>query len=87
MGWDGIVSKCPEGGFGLVWVNASPGRPDPRSAQPSLRDSTVLGAPGCRCLKACRTADSPRTPRWHTREGDTAVPVCVACALLACLWV
>ena len=75
------------GGFGLVWVNASPGRPGPQSAQPSLRDSTGLGAPGCRGLKACRTADSPRTPRWHTREGDTAVPVCVVCAPLGCLWV
>ena len=71
----------------MDWVNASPGRPGPRSAQPSLRDSTGLGAPGCRGLKACRTADSPRTPRWHTREGDTAVPVCVVCAPLGCLWV
>ena len=59
------------GGFGLVWVNASPGRPDPRSAQPSLRDSTGLGTPGCCGLKACRTAESlrtqvsPETPVWH----------------------
>ena len=74
--------------FGLVWVNASPGRPGPRSAQPSLRYSTGLGAPGCRCLKACPTADSPRTPAVaHTWEGDTAVPVCVVCGLLGCLWV
>ena len=35
----------------------------------------------------CPTADSPQTPWWHMREGDTIVPVCVACALLGCLWV
>ena len=46
-------------GFGLVWVNASPGRPGPRSAQPSLHDSTGLGAPGCHGLKTCWTANSP----------------------------
>ena len=77
-------SRGGGGGVGLVWVNASPGRPDPQSAQLSLRDPTGLGAPGCRGLKACQTADSPRTPRW---PGDTAVPVCVVCALLGCLWV
>ena len=87
VGSEGRWREGQSGGFGLVWVNASPGRPGPRSAQPSLRDSTGLGAPGCRGLKACRTADSPRTPRWHTREGDTAVPVCVVCAPLGCLWV
>ena len=27
---------------------------------------------------ACRTVDRPCTPWWHTREGDAAVPVCVA---------
>ena len=75
------------GGVGLVWVNAIPGRPDPRSVQPSLRDSTGLGAAGCRGLEACRTADSPRCPQWHTREEGTAVLVCVVCALLGCLWV
>ena len=73
------------GWFGLVWVDASPRRPDPRSAQPSLRDLTALGAPGCR--KACRTADTRQTVRWRTQEGDTTVPVCVTCALLGCLWV
>ena len=55
-------SHVLEGGGGGGWVNASPGRPGPRAAQPSLRNSTGLGAPGCRSLKACRTADSPRTP-------------------------
>ena len=36
-------------------------------------------------LKAYRTDDRPRTPRWHTREGDAAVPVCMGRA--RCRWV
>ena len=27
--------------------------------------------------KACRTVDRPETPRWRSRAGDAAVPVCV----------
>ena len=50
--------------------------------QLSLRDSIGLGAPSCRSLKVCRTVDSPRNPRWHERDEDTAVPVCGACTLL-----
>ena len=27
--------------------------------------------------KACRTVDRPQTPRWRSRAGDAAVPVCM----------
>ena len=35
--------------------------------------------------KAYRTADGPRTPRRHTREGDAAVPVCVWARASVCM--
>ena len=76
------------GGGGLVWFGSTTPPDDQAHGQRNRPcDSTGLGAPGCHGLKACRTADSPRTPWWHTREGDTAVPVFVVCALLGCLWV
>ena len=34
---------------------------------------------------AYRTADGPRTPRRHTREGDAAVPVCVWARASVCM--
>ena len=47
-------------------------------------DTTGLGESRLSGLKACRTVDRPRTPWWHTREGDAAVPVCVARAGPSC---
>ena len=35
--------------------------------------------------KAYQTADGPRTPRRHTREGDAAVPVCVWARTSVCI--
>ena len=75
------------GWVGLGWVKASSGPP----GLPSLRVTT--GPAGSRLsvwlsgLKAYRTDNRPRTPRWHTREGDAAVPVCVgrACCLGKCV--
>ena len=71
---------------GLGWVGSRP-HPDLRDhgRRPSLRVTT--GPVGARLsgLKAYRTDDRPRTPRWHTREGDAAVPVCMGRA--RCRWV
>ena len=43
-------------------------------------DTTGLGESRLSGPNACRTVDRPRTPWWHTQEGDAAVPVCVPCA-------
>ena len=63
---------------GLGWVGSRP-HPDLRDhgRRPSLR--VTAGPAGARLSgrKACRTDDRPLTPRWHTREGDAAVPVCM----------
>ena len=68
----GVGVVLEEGGGG-GWVGSRP-HPDLRDhgRRPSLRVTT--GPAGARLsgLKACRTDDRPRTPRWHTREGDAA---------------
>ena len=64
---------------GLVWFGSRPvpdalahGQHSPCANTTELGESRLSGP------KACRTVDRPRTPWWHTREGDAAVPVCVA---------
>ena len=74
------------GGRGLDWVGRRP-PPDGQThrARPSLRH--VIGLDDSRLSghKAYRTADGPRTPRRHTREGDAAIPVCVWAHALVCV--
>ena len=76
-GCDASAPRLGAGG-GLGWVGSRP-HPDLRDhgRRPSLRVTT--GPVGARLsgLKAYRTDDRPRTPRWHTPEGDAAVPVCM----------
>ena len=73
---------------GLGWVGSRP-HPDLRDHghRPSLRVTTGPAGSRLSGLKAYRTDDRPRTPRWHTQEGDAAVPVCVgrACCLGKCV--
>ena len=75
------------GGGGLGWVGSTP-HPDLRDhgRRPSLRVTT--GPAGARLsgLKAYQTDDRPHAPRWHTREGDAAVPVCMGRACCLCVW-
>ena len=52
--------------------------PRPTVSTRLCADTTGLGESRLSGPKACRTVDRPRTPRWHSREGDAAVPVCVA---------
>ena len=72
---------------GLGWVGSRP-HPDLRDhgRRPSLRVTTGPAGSRLSGLKAYRTDDRPRTPRWHTREGDAAVPVCMGCARCLCVW-
>ena len=76
------------GGVGLGWVGSRP-HPNLRDHghRPSLRVTTGPAGSRLSGLKAYRTDDRPRTPRWHTQEGDAAVPVCVgrACCLGKCV--
>ena len=76
------------GGGGWGWVGSRP-HPDLRDHghRPSLRVTTGPAGSRLSGLKAYRTDDRPRTPRWHTQEGDAAVPVCVgrACCLGKCV--
>ena len=86
-GVDGTGTARRRGGRGLGWVGPRP-HPDPRDHghRPSLRVTTGPAGSRLSGLKAYRTDDRPRTPRWHTQEGDAAVPVCVgrACCLGKC---
>ena len=70
---------------GLGWVGSRP-HPDLRDHghRPSLRVTTGPAGSRLSGLKAYRTDDRPRTPRWHTREGDAAVPVCVGKCVARC---
>ena len=76
------------GGVGLGWVGSRP-HPNLRDHghRPSLRVTTGPAGSRLSGLKAYQTDDRPRTPRWHTQEGDAAVPVCVgrACCLGKCV--
>ena len=69
------------GGGGGVWFGLGQGlcrTPWPMVSTRLCADTTGLGESRLSGPKACRTVDRPRTPWWHTREGDAAVPVCVA---------
>ena len=66
---------------GGVWFGLGQGlcrTPWPMVSTRLCADTTGLGESRLSGPKACRTVDRPRTPWWHTREGDAAVPVCVA---------
>ena len=66
---------------GEVWFGLGQGlcrTPRPTVSTRLCADTTGLGKSRLSGPKACRTVDRPRTPWWHTREGDAAVPVCVA---------
>ena len=66
---------------GGVWFGLGQGlcrTPWPTLSTRLCADTTGLGESRLSGPKACRTVDRPRTPWWHTREGDAAVPVCVA---------
>ena len=104
-GCDGTVhssavrgGNAREGGVGLGWFGLGQGlcrTPWPTVSTRLCADTTGLGKSRLSGPKACRTVDRPRTPWWHTREGDAAVPVCVAragqvggaCMLVACMLV
>ena len=67
--------------LGGVWFGLGQGlcrTPWPTVSTRLCADTTGLGESRLSGPKACRTVDRPRTPWWHTREGDAAVPVCVA---------
>ena len=63
QGWVGL-------GEGLTW---SPTR-GPRRLPCRTRPGGCTRVSG---HKAYRTADRPQTPRWRSRAGDAAVPVCM----------
>ena len=76
-----------QSGKGLGWVGSRP-HLDLRDhgRRPPLRVNTGPARARLSGRKACRTDDRPRTPRWHTREGDAAVPVCMGRARCLCMW-
>ena len=84
--WPTCSIPRARGGW-LGWVGSRP-HPDLRDHghPPSLR---VTAGPVSRLsgLKVYRTDDRPRTPGWHTQEGDAAVPACVGrpCCLGKCV--
>ena len=64
-----------------VWFGLGQGlcrTPWPTVSTRLCADTTRLGESRLSGPKACRTVDRPRSPSRHTREGDAAVPVCVA---------
>ena len=84
-GAEGVAAGAEGQGEGLGWVGSRP-HPDLRDHgyRPSLRVTTGPAGSRLSGLKAYRTDDRPRTPRWHTREGDAAVPVCVGKCVAWC---
>ena len=52
----------------------------PRANTTGLGESWLSGP------RAYRIVDRARTPRWPTREGDAAVPLCVVRVGRACWW-
>ena len=73
-----VVSPPPSSG---VWFGLGKGlcrTPWPMVSTCLCADTTGLGESWLSGPKACRTVDRPRNPWWHTREGDVAVPVCLA---------
>ena len=76
-----LVPKGAGGGgglgwVGLGWVKASPGRlPTVRAAFPAGPDWAAV--PGCPVTRPTGLLTAPRPPRWRSRAGDAAVPVCM----------
>ena len=80
-GHGSVETVAYSGGGGGVWFGLGQGlcrTPWPMVSTRLCADTTGLGESRLSGPKACRTVDRPRTPWWHTREGDAAVPVCVA---------
>ena len=81
--WAGLLSKggggSRGGGWGGGWVGLGEGLTwSPTHGPRRLPCRTRPG--GCTRVsghKAYRTADRPQTPRWRSRAGDAAVPVCM----------
>ena len=70
------------GGLGQGLIRTS-GTTDVALPCASLLVRRVLGCPVSR---PAGLMTAPRTPRWHTREGDAAVPVCMGRARCLCVW-
>ena len=67
------------GWVGLGWVKASSGPPGPRTSPfPARRNWSGW-------FTVVRTDDRPHTPRWHTRERDATVPVCMGRVCCMCV--
>ena len=72
----------PEGGVGLGWVKASPGRlPTVRAAFPAGPDRAAV--PGCPVTRPTGLLTAPR-PRGGARGRE--MPPCLCVCALVCLW-
>ena len=82
----GCMATGQKGGWvggGYVGSGRVPNLRD-HGCRPSLRVTTSPVGARLSGLKAYRSDDRPRTSRWHTREGDAALPVCMGRA--CCHW-
>ena len=77
-----------EGGVGLGWVGLGQGLTwSPTHGPRRVPCGTRLGGrTWVSSHKAYRTVDHPQTPRWHSRVGDAAVPVCMCPCVSEGLW-
>ena len=73
------VASTMSGGGGLGWVGLGQGLAwSPTHSPRRLPCGTRLGGrTRVSGHKAYRTVDRPQTPRWRSRAGDAAVPVCM----------
>ena len=79
--WVGLAERAcarEEWRVGLGWVRASSDGCT-HGWCPYLRDTTGLAHSQFSGCEGCQTVDRPHTPQWHSREGDAAMPVCMAC--------
>ena len=78
LGWVGASERAAGGlvWFGLVWDKACAGRLGARSARRFVPTRLGRASRGCPVARPAGLLTVPR--RWHMREGDAAVPVCVA---------
>ena len=85
--WHGLTRGGVGGG--LVWFGSTPPQDDQAHGQRNRPCATRpdWALPAVAVSRRAGLLTAPEPPRWHTREGDTAVPVCVVCGLLGCLWV
>ena len=77
-GWGGSLGGSAGGCWG-GWVGLGQGLAwSPTHGPRRLPCRTRLGGrTRVSGHKACRTVDRPQTPRWRSRAGDAAVPVCM----------